>query len=215
MAQLIAVSGTQGSGKSTLIKALSGDRLTTFIKGHFVYFDHFKVSRSVQAKLGWTLANAIDDIERVIQFQELIYDQKLRHDIVLADKAEDIDFVFVERSFIDIAAYTVLWFEQQMDKTVHQHWMWLETYLNKCAEAQKIYDGIIIIPKHPEIAIEQDPHRASSELNNKYEKVFQNKYLDFCQRNNHLQPFVNILDLDLKLRMDKTIHFLDSLPNRN
>lgn len=213
MAQLIAVSGTQGSGKSTLIKALSQDKAETLIKGHLIYFDHFKVARSVQAKLGWTLAEAVNDINRVIQFQEQIYDQKVRHDISLTNK--EFDFVFVERSFIDIAVYTTLWFEQHLANTVHANWMWLEDYISKCAEAQKIYDGLVIVPKHPNLAIEHDPHRASSELNGQFETIFLLKYLYFCETNLQLQPFVNILSLDLQLRIDKTIHFLDSLSIRN
>lgn len=154
MTKLIALSGAQGGGKSTLLLALR-DRGWSL--------DEFRVSRAVQAQLGWdSLDRVMDSVDTMISFQEEVFKQKYEHDLMLS-QLDINDTILTERSFADIAAYTTFWCWEHVDR---RNWafgeasIWLTQYLKKCRDAQAIYSGILLLPYMNHIVWQSDPNRA-------------------------------------------------------
>ena len=155
MARVVAVSGAQGGGKSTLLTKLRD-------RGWKV--DDFKVSRAVQHQLGWkSLSQVMESTTTMMQFQNEVFRQKLQRDTLLQQSATDI--ILTERSFADIAAYTTYWCWEHVDR---MNWAffdaskWLTPFLKQCHAAQtQIYSGVIILPFMKEVKWQDDPNRAS------------------------------------------------------
>jgi predicted ATPase len=155
MSQVVAVSGTQGGGKSTLLAGL---------KACGWKVDDFKVSRAVQAQLGWeSLSQVMESPSTMMRFQQEVFRQKLERDTQL--RSEAADFVLTERSFADIAAYTTYWCWEHVDRRnwdFHTATAWLTPFLKACHVAQvQTYSAVIIIPFMSDVRWENDPNRAS------------------------------------------------------
>lgn len=152
MARVIGLSGAQGGGKTTLLNAL---------KEH-VYVDDFKVSRAVQAKLGWdSLDRVLDDPVTMKDFQETVLSVKVNHDKALSARPEE--FVLVERTPADISAYTQLWCWELVSAnkwTIGQAMQFLIPFADNCSRAMEVYDGNIYLPHMDHIKFEEDVHRA-------------------------------------------------------
>lgn len=132
---VIGLSGAQGGGKSSLLIELEkrGWRL-----------DKFRVSRAVQAQLGWEkLDNVMESWDTMTQFQEEVFRQKYNHDSAICAKHEQefemvpklgddgergitLEYdpermlrnriILTERTFADVAAYTTLWTWKHVDR---------------------------------------------------------------------------------------------------
>jgi predicted ATPase len=184
---VIAISGTQGSGKSTLLNLLKE-------KNYKV--DEFKVSRYVQQRYE-NLEKAVDTNLR--QFQQDIFNFKYLNDSKLV--LENNTLIFVERSFIDIAAYTLLWFEK-LEKVSKELERWKEKYIRKCLEAQYlIYSGVINLRYNPELPFEVDENRGSFEDIKRYEELFYE-----LQEQSGVRK-LEIIDLDKDKRIESVIEF--------
>lgn len=169
--KVVGLSGAQGGGKSSLLLELAarGWRL-----------DAFRVSRAVQAQLGWaSLERVMDAPETMMQFQEAVFQQKFLNDMrvgVTDTELEPKDLklpvpvhpkdrvVLTERTFADICAYTMHWTWRFVDDgrlTVSAALDFLSPYVARCADAQHaIYDGTMLLPLMDHIPLENDPHRA-------------------------------------------------------
>lgn len=190
--KVVGLSGAQGGGKSSLLIELQtrGWRL-----------DQFRVSRAVQAELGWdSLDRVMDSPETMIEFQNEVFKQKFNHDLVLCvkgshefeavrkqgggitceadpERAHRNEFILTERTFADIWAYTSLWtwrFHEQGKLTFNEAIGFLTGYTQKCADAQnQIYSGVLLLPYMPAVVHwENDPNRASrSDVDSVYEDV--------------------------------------------
>jgi AAA domain len=174
--KVIGLSGAQGGGKSSLLAELEN-------RGWSV--DKFRVSRAVQAELGWDkLDSVMESWETMVQFQIEVFKQKFNHDQILAAMQQapitsqpgqeytcnkiDIqdEVIFVERTFADIAAYTSLWTWNHIDNQTVDFDValdFLHQYVFKCATAQhQIYNTTILLPYMSDvISWENDPNRAS------------------------------------------------------
>lgn len=153
MARLVAVSGAQGAGKTTVL---------TMMKARGWVVDDFKASRQVQADLGMSsLQDVMSSVPTMLKFQNAVLEVKKQREEYLASLAGDI--ILTERSFADIAAYTTHWCWQHVDD---KNWdfftasRWLTPYIAECAEAQQVYSGVILVPMMPVIKWEDDPQRA-------------------------------------------------------
>lgn len=156
MAKVIGLSGAQGGGKSTLLEAL---------KARGWQVDDFKVSRAVQAQLGWDrLDTVLESPETMKRFQEEVLRQKLARDRELRWGGSP-GTILTERTFADICAYTTYWTWELVDArqwTLAEGAAWLHDYTKECVEAQKqCYDGVILLPYMSHVAWSQDPNRAS------------------------------------------------------
>jgi hypothetical protein len=158
MAKVVGLSGAQGAGKSTVLKGLA-------VRGWTV--DEFRVSRAVQAALGWsTLEDATSDPERMVTFQEEVFRQKLERDTYLGESCGSGApyLVLTERTFADVAAYTAQWTWRLVDKgwDIREAHPWLALYLDRCRAAQRFcYEAVILLPYMDVVEWQHDPARAS------------------------------------------------------
>lgn len=163
MVKVVGLSGAQGGGKSSLLIELQNRGWT---------LDQFRVSRAVQAQLGWaSLDNVLKDPQTMMDFQNEVFSQKLKHDYALhqLEGAQTTDHrgnvILTERTFADICAYTTYWTWE-----LHYQDKWLITeasdflreYVAKCMQAQEdCYDGVLLLPYMSDvIKWEEDPNRA-------------------------------------------------------
>lgn len=208
--KLIGLSGAQGAGKSTLLKALmeNGWQL-----------DSFRVSRAVQAQLGWEkLDNVMESPETMMQFQEAVFSQKFKHDYALAQfpSARTMDakghIMLTERTFADIDAYTTQWvwrFVDQGRMTTDDAITWLSQFHRKCVKAQlECYAGTLMLPFMDHVAWEDDPNRAAkNDVAAIYEHI--ERYME--GRNFIAHPKLVITTKSVEDRMKQTEKFLESI----
>lgn len=156
MAKVVGISGAQGGGKTSLLAELKTRGWTV---------DDFKVSRAVQAQLGWkSLDNVLKDPLTMMDFQEEVFRQKLNHDYALRDS--DAPVVLVERTFADICAYTTHWtweLHYQGKMLLGLANSFLKKYVASCIQAQEeCYAGVVLLPfMEGVVKWEDDPNRAS------------------------------------------------------
>lgn len=153
---VVGLSGAQGGGKSTLLEGLKQAGWTV---------DDFKVSRAVQAQLGWaSLQQVLESPQTMQTFQDEVLKQKLERDQTLRCGS---GLVLTERTFADICAYTTYWSWELVDNrkwTLREASAWLHDYTQRCVEAQKrCYDAVLMLPYMNHVVWNGDPNRASFE----------------------------------------------------
>jgi predicted ATPase len=205
---VVGISGAQGGGKSSMLAELKN-------RGWLV--DDFRVSRAVQAQLGWSaLTNVLESYETMVAFQNEVLRQKHDHDLALHNKsgARTIDakghVVLVERTFADVAAYTQLWtwkFIDRGDVTFTEGMRFLADYSRRCFEAHnQIYDAVVLLPYMPHIPWENDPNRASREdADRVYESV------EMFAKYRTVSKSYTISQLTVEDRATEVINFLETL----
>ena len=166
---IIGVSGAQGQGKSTLIKAALKDGW---------YFDlGLQTSRETLNDWGYSLSEVNSYIPLKIKFQEELFS---RHCAGL-DGHKGVDLgnptTLVERTFADIFAYALL-----SVGPFNDHSVWLNDYAARCSEAQQDYFDHIVFLSGREYTPENDgvrsinPHFSdmADHLISKYTNLFGN-----------------------------------------
>jgi len=167
VAKVVGISGAQGGGKSSLLNELRA-------RGWKV--DDFRVSRAVQAQLGWEkLDRVMDSPDTMVQFQKEVWRQKTMHDQALREDGTD-DIILTERTFADICAYSCNWGWKHSDKgtwTENAVINWVGEISHLCFASQKLYAGVVLLPFMADtIKWEDDPNRASrSTVDTIYEEV--------------------------------------------
>ena len=155
--RVVGISGAQGGGKSSLLNELKG-------RGYEV--DEFRVSRAVQAQLGWaSLDRVMSSFETMTTFQEEVFKQKYENDLALA-KIPSHGMILTERTFMDVYAYAQSWTWKFVDEGIDFEVgsRWLSAYSRKCMSAQmECYAGTILLPLMDHVVFENDPHRAKKE----------------------------------------------------
>ena len=194
---IVGISGAQGGGKSSLLNKL---------KEWGYKVDDFRVSRAVQAELGWdSLERVMDTPDTMMAFQEQVFKQKLKNDGVLA-KADEL--VLTERTFADIYAYTCLWMGKFIQHGVidqTEGTVWLADYRVKCLNAQiDVYSGTLLLPLMPHIVFENDPHRAKQEDAEKVYKLITRFTYGLADE----VPFYKITQESVVHRATEVEHFL-------
>lgn len=125
---LFAISGSQGTGKSTLINELSQ------------YFPIItrKTSRSILQDWDVTLSQVNNDHDLTIRFQDEILKRKQADE---AAAVADPDKMYVtERTYADLFVYALVALGKD-----NQYSGWLNEYYTKCAEAQKAYRKVFYL----------------------------------------------------------------------
>lgn len=208
--KLVGLSGAQGAGKSTLLKAL--------MENGWV-LDQFRVSRAVQAELGWErLDNVMESPETMMKFQEAVFSQKLANDFKLRELsgARTTDakghIMLTERTFADIDAYTAQWcwrFVDQGRLTVLEAMKFLVDFHAKCLKAQlQCYAGTLMLPFMKHVAWEDDPNRAAkNDVTAIYEHI--ERFMEMPAFLAH--PKLVIKGKSVQDRMDETELFLERI----
>lgn len=201
--KLIGLSGAQGAGKSTLLKGLMS-------KGWAL--DQFRVSRAVQAELGWeTLDNVMESPETMMKFQETVFEQKFINDHRLCTESE-AELMLTERTFADIDAYTTQWTWRLVDRgsmSRNEAFAFLSLFHRRCVDAQsKCYAGTIMLPFMDHVAWEDDPNRAAkNDVVTIYEHI--ERYMDAREFIAHPKLVITAKSVDD--RVAQTERFLESI----
>jgi predicted ATPase len=208
MAILVAVSGTHGSGKSTVI---------TEIQRQSNYkVDSFKASRAVQEQLEIeSLEDVVNVPAHMMEFQDAILEQKWKNDGALTHQAPLDEIILVERSFLDILVYTELWMSKIKKQSDLQK-KWFKTYKQKCLDFQRIYNGLILVYAHQDIPFEVDPNRAGLDTREAFEvklveyaNLYGNAIVRPASKNFYAK--LDLLSSSLEDRTAESITFLNDL----
>lgn len=124
---LVAVSGSQGTGKSTLIDALSP---------HYPSITR-KTSRSILADWNVTLSEVNNNHDLTIKFQDEILKRKLADE---ATSVESSDIFITERTYADLFVYALVAIGKD-----NQYSSWLDDYYWKCMAAQDTYSKVFYL----------------------------------------------------------------------
>ncbi len=154
---VVGLSGAQGGGKSSLLIELQNRGFK---------LDQFRVSRAVQAQLGWeSLDRVMESPKTMMDFQNEVLNQKYQHDLALTKEGDGL--ILTERTFADINAYTHAWtwkFVDQGKLTIQEAVQFLMGYTVHCQHAQmQCYGATLLLPLMSHVVFEQDPHRAKQE----------------------------------------------------
>lgn len=140
---LVAISGAQGSGKSSIIQELS--------KTHNVI--QRKTSRSILNDWGVSLFEVNNDHDLTIKFQEEITKRKFEDekDAIFSD-----ELYFTERSHADLFTYALI----SLGKD-NNYSEWIDEYFGKCVYYNQAYSHIFYI-KSGLFPVEHDGVRGSN-----------------------------------------------------
>lgn len=125
---LVAISGAQGSGKSTILAELEA-------RGYPVV--QRKTSRSILSDWSKTLDEINDDPLLSMKFQDEILARKIADE----QAAVEHDHLhFTERTYMDLFVYTLV----NLGK-FNAYSSWLDEYYEQCVEAQRSYSKIFYL----------------------------------------------------------------------
>lgn len=127
---LVAISGSQGSGKSTVLKALEEQGYPTVTR---------KTSRSILDEWDVTLSQVNNDRELTVRFQDEILRRKFDDEKGAFEDKEQT--WFTERTFADLATYALIAIGKD-----NEYSKWMNAYIDRCRAAQQIYDYTFYLP---------------------------------------------------------------------
>ena len=156
---LVAISGSQGSGKTTVLNELAK-------KGYHVV--ERKTSRSIQKDWGYTLEEINASKELTMKFQQEILERKRD------DEAPYIggnEVAFTERTFADIFTYALLVLGKEPSCST-----FLDQYYTLCHTTQRLYYSQVFLLEAGLFPVEWDVNRASA--NKHYCKVVDRTLFD-------------------------------------
>jgi predicted ATPase len=157
---LIAVSGTQGCGKSTLISELCN-------RYPSIEMVPSQTSRKVIAKFGITLEQIYNNKDMIASFQVEVLAQKIADD---AEYYKSDKLYIIERSYADLLAYTVANLG-----SVNKYNQFVQDYYDTCMKFQQRYLHNFFI-KGEKFQIQNDNVRP---VNNQFAKMIE-LYLHDC-----------------------------------
>lgn len=144
---IIGLSGTHGTGKSTIINGIKD-------KGYCV--DQSQLSRGAQKALGWEkLSIAQESIENMWALQDAILDAMYDRDKAIIDGG----FVtMVERTPADVWAYTKMWCERLDIEYINDYKA--QQYKRRCRELASRYLKILVVPMTDKVPFVAESNRA-------------------------------------------------------
>lgn len=143
---LIAISGSQGTGKSTLIDALSST--------HKINPVTRKTSRSILKDWNVTLDEVNSDLDLTVKFQDEILKRKMQDEM----PGRGFESVWVtERTFSDLFVYSLIVLGKH-----NKYSDWLNEYYTKCKRANEAYSLTFYLPSN-QFPLEHDGTRGSNE----------------------------------------------------
>jgi len=125
---LIAISGSQGCGKSSLLNELQN-------RGYNVL--QYKTARSVLTNWNMTLEQIYQNSDSIQEFQSQLLARKLADE---AQYANSEQIYFTERSYIDLLTYTISHLGNK-----NRYSDWINAYFSLCIIYQKLYSSVMYI----------------------------------------------------------------------
>jgi hypothetical protein len=178
---LVAISGSQGSGKSTIVDLLAE-------RGHKTI--ERKSARSVLEEWGVTLPEVNASAELTTKFQEEIINRKF---IDEQFAIQDDDLWFTERTHADLFTYALV----SLGKN-NQYSEWLSSYYKACMEYNQHYAGVYYL-RAGHFKIEHDGTRGSGEH---YSRMVDLVMLDITKQMVHTSKLTVIETPDLEQRVN-------------
>lgn len=125
---LVAVSGSQSSGKSTLLHQLNEQGFKSVSR---------KTSRSIMEEWGVTLDMINSDYDLTIKFQDEILKRKLQDEL---DAVNSDQLWFTERTFADLFTYALITLGKENSFSDY-----IDQYYIDCMQAQQSYKHIFYL----------------------------------------------------------------------
>lgn len=122
---LVAISGSQGSGKSTILSELERRGYNTIRR---------KTSRSILNDWGVSLQEVNNNPELTTKFQEEITNRKIYDESCARNSSE---LWFTERTHADLFTYALVALGKD-----NNYDSWINQYYKKCIEANQIYNKV-------------------------------------------------------------------------
>jgi len=185
---LVAISGSQGAGKSTVLQELKKLGYPVIQR---------KTARSILNDWGVTLDAVNVDFELKQAFQEELLRRKL-NDELEASMADEV--IFTERTFSDLFTYALISFGQY-----NKYDNWIDNYYEKCKSYCQYYDHVFYIKNKFFNNIEKDGVRS---INKHYSKMIDNNMLDITKQMmnpaglEYSDKVTTILDANILERVD-------------
>lgn len=129
---LYAISGTQGSGKTTILNELKRQGYNVIGR---------KTSRSVLLDWNITLDDIYNDHNLMKRFQDEVINRKINDE---SEKIKSKDLWFTDRSYVDLLAYSsiILGYNDNNKE-------WLDEYYQLCRKYQKLYTKVFYVEPLP------------------------------------------------------------------
>lgn len=178
---LVAISGSQGSGKTTILEKLKehGNSVVTR-----------KSARTVLQELGVTLDELFETPENIPKFQERITEIKREDEKPYIYTPE---VYFTERTHADVFTYSLIYLGR-----MNEHNEWLNQYYKTCLASNQYYNAVFYL-RAGLFNVEHDGVRGS---NRHYSRLVDMAMLDYTQRMVHPSK-LNIIDtMDLDERVE-------------
>jgi len=133
---IIGISGAQGQGKSTLIKAALGSTEYNFRDGEL------QTARTLLSDMGYTLTEVNKYMPLKVKFQEQLLSNHSANIQSLIQVSHDRDDIYlVERTFADIFNYALLSLGP-----FNEYSEWLNEYYEQCKKAQdECFDSVVFL----------------------------------------------------------------------
>lgn len=177
---LVAISGSQGSGKSTILKRLMD---------YDYYIIERKTSRSILADWGVTLQQVNNDPELTTRFQEEIIKRKADDEL---EAVRSSYIHFTERTFADLFTYALVALGK--DNTYSD---WLNEYYRQCMNYNQTY-SLVYYLESGHFVPPSDGTRGS---NVHYSRMIDMTMYDFTQQMTHVSKLTSIKTPDLQQRL--------------
>lgn len=158
---LVAISGSQGAGKTTVIQQLHQAGYPIIQR---------KTSRSILQEWNVTLSQVNNDRELTTRFQDEIIRRKFLDE---KEAIESNEIVFTERTYADLFTYALvaLGKDNEFDD-------WMNSYYIKCMQAQQSYDMVFYLTAG-HFSIQKDGVRAA---NKHYSTMVDLTMMNFTQQ---------------------------------
>jgi hypothetical protein len=152
---LVAISGSQGSGKTTVLSKLEEAGFPIIKR---------KTSRSLLDEWGVTLDDVLKDPELTVKFQDEIIERKYKDereeylDTQSRRRCQDpVRIWFTERTYADAFVYALIYLGKN-----NEHSQWINEYYSKCENYSQTYDYVFYL-KAGHFSIEHDGVRGSNQ----------------------------------------------------
>ncbi len=178
---LISVAGSQGSGKSTVLRALQDLDFSIIER---------KTSRSILSEWDTTLDAVNSDLNLKMKFQMELVERKYQDEMEYANTS---DIVFTERTFSDLFTYALITLGPY-----NEYSGWLDEYYQKCTKYQH-YTHVFYLPSGCFGKVTADGVRST---NKHYSKMIDDVLFDFTQQSVYAENLTTILNANLAERVD-------------
>lgn len=143
---LVAIAGSQGAGKTTIINELKKLKYKSIER---------KTSRSILSDWDVTLQDVNSNHDLTVKFQDEIINRKRRDEIESVQHPADV--WLTERTYLDLLVYSTIVLGPH-----NQYSNWLDEYAAECIQMTQHYDLVFYL-KAGHFSIEHDGVRGSNQ----------------------------------------------------